>query len=281
MRVPFQTLERSWVCPALAAATIVVIFAGCPRVVAQSPGQAERVVQSAVDSELRASREDKSVWRYLDEDDAPGRAATYNAIETQNGELRRLIKLNGQPLGAQAEQKEIARIRSFVGDASAQAKARKNSDHDDAQATAFLKMLPTAFLWTIVGQTPEATTLHFTPNPSFEPPTLEARVLAAMEGQMVVATDGDRIHSLRGRLTHDVKFGYGFFGKLYQGGTFNVERRPVGGGHWEITETHVHIGGHALLFKNIGQNSDEVKTDWSPSTAQTLAEAAKELGVQP
>jgi hypothetical protein len=105
-------------------------------------------------------------------------------------------------------------------------------------------------------------------------------VLAAMEGDMVVAKDGDRIKTLHGKLTHDVKFGGGLLGKMDQGGTFSVERRAVAPGHWEITENHVHINGHALLFKTISQNADEVKTGWAPSAAKDLKQAAGELGVK-
>jgi len=42
-----------------------------------------------------------------------------------------------------------------------------------------------------------------------------------------------------------------------------VERRQVAPGYWEITETHVHISGHALFFKTIGQQEDEVKTEFT------------------
>jgi predicted metalloprotease with PDZ domain len=65
---------------------------------------------------------------------------------------------------------------------------------------------------------------------------------------------------------------------MYKGGTFDIERRQVGSGHWQITETHVHIGGHALFFKSIGTQEDEVKTDWKPSPDETLIEAARTLG---
>jgi hypothetical protein len=140
-------------------------------------------------------------------------------------------------------------------------------------------MLPDAFTWTFVTQTPETTTLHYVPNSAFHPPTMESRVLSAMEGDMVIARDGDRIRSLRGKLSHEVKIGYGLLGKLDQGGSFDIERRQVAPGHWDITENHVHIGGHALLFKNISQNADEVKTGWKPSPEKTLAEAEKSLGV--
>ena len=43
-------------------------------------------------------------------------------------------------------------------------------------------------------------------------------------------------------------------GKMDEGGTFSVERRELGPGVWEITESHVHIHGHTLLFKDIGEN---------------------------
>jgi len=34
----------------------------------------------------------------------------------------------------------------------------------------------------------------------------------------------------------------------------------VGDGHWQITETHVHIQGHALLFKSISEQEDDEKS---------------------
>ena len=100
---------------------------------------------------------------------------------------------------------------------------------------------------------------------------------APWQDRVIVARDGNRIRTLRGALTEDVKFGFGFFGRLNKGGSFDIERRQVGGGHWQITESHVHIGGHALLFKNIGQQDDETKTDWKPSTAANLREAEEQL----
>jgi hypothetical protein len=90
---------------------------------------------------------------------------------------------------------------------------------------------------------------------------------------MTVSRNGNRISTLKGRLASDVKIGFGLLGKLNEGGTFQVERREIVPGRWQITETHVHIGGHALLFKTIGQQEDEVKTEWKPSPAQTLQQA--------
>lgn len=234
-------------------------------------------VRQAVSAELEADRTDKSNWTYRENDVTPGKNAVYTTIETPKGTLRRLIELNGHPLNGDAAANEMRRIQSYVQDSAAQARARRNSAHDDAQAEELLKMLPEAFLWTKASENGESDTLNFRPNPNFDPPDMQSRVMGIMEGQMVISKEGHRIVTLRGKLSDDVLIGWGILGRLNRGGTFDVERRMVGEHHWQITETHVHIGGHALLFHTIGQQEDDVKTEWKPSTAQTLQQAVQEL----
>ncbi len=243
--------------------------------------EARAVVRAAVAAETHASHSDHSIWTYWDHDVTPGQDATYFTIETPHGTLQRMIRLNGMPLTPKQVHAETRRIDDFVNSPSAQARANRNSAHDDAQAASLLAILPDAFLWTIVSQTPQWITLRFQPNPQFDPPDMESRIMSAMAGEMIVARSGDRIRSLRGSLTHNILIGFGLLAKLYAGGTFDVERRLVGDGKWQITQTHVHIGGHALLFKTIGQQEDEVKTEWKPSTAQTLEQAARLLNDLP
>lgn len=242
-----------------------------------SDAEAQQVVRAAVDAEMHANQTDRSIWEYHDHDRVPGKDALYLSIETPQGNLRRMIALNGRPLDNELEQAEAHRIAQFVRSPSEQARARRNGEHDDRQAAAMLRMLPNAFIWTVAGQDSEGTTLNFRPNPQFDPPDMQARVMGMMAGTMVVSRNGERIRSLRGRLSADVNIGWGLLGKLNEGGTFDVERREVGNGHWQITETHVHIGGHALLFKTIGQQEDDEKTEWKPSTDTTLEAAARSL----
>jgi hypothetical protein len=247
-----------------------------------SQPEALRAVKAAVQAELASAQSDHSVWMYRDTDEEPGKRAVYNTVETPVGTLRRMIELDGRPVDAAQERAETQRIDEYVHDKSEQAKAHRNSVHDEEQARELLLMLPEAFVWTLGGETAETTTLNFAPNPAFRPPDTQARVLGAMGGQIVVTKNGNRIKTLRGSLQTDIIFGLAVFGKLNKGGTFDVERRQVAPGYWEIAETHVHIGGHALLFKSIGQQEDEVKTDWRPSTATTLeaAEAVLRAGVR-
>ncbi len=228
-------------------------------------------------SELAAAASDRSVWAYRDHDKTDGKNVVYQVIETPAGTVRRTVERDGHPLDAGEQQEEAKRVTAFVHDADALTKQRKAGEHDDAQARAMLRMLPNAFIWSVKSDTPESATLAFTPDPSFHPPNMEARVMGTMSGEMVIAKADNRIRTLRGSLSDDVKIGMGMLGHLSKGGTFDVERREVAPHHWEITETRVHIAGKALLFKTIGQQEDEIKTEWKPSTATTLEEAARQL----
>jgi hypothetical protein len=265
----------------LSAAGVAVLFFSSTLSANQAPNGSDPaaidLVRQAVAAELEANRTDKSIWVYRESNTTPEKHAVYRVIETPEGTLRRLVELNGLRLSPEQAAVELHRVKNYVNDPSAQAKARHAAAHDGAQAEELLKMLPDAFIWTRGGESGDLVTLNFRPNPNFDPPDMQSRVMGIMEGQLIISKDGHRIHTLRGRLTDDVRIGWGILGKLDRGGTFDVERRVVGDGRWQINETHVHIGGHALLFHTIGQQEDDVKTDWKPSTAHTLQEAAAQL----
>ncbi len=235
------------------------------------------LLQAAVHSELAAAETDHSVWTYRDHDKTADKDALYDVVDSPQGGVRRAIQFDGHPVGPDTRAAETQRITDFVRDPAAQAKQHRAGQHDDAQARQMLLMLPNAFIWTVKGDSGDLTTLTFRPNPTFHPPNMEARVMGLMAGELIIARADNRIRTLRGSLTDDIKIGFGMLGKLRAGGTFDVERREIAPHIWQITETHVHIDGKALLFKTIGQQEDEIKSDWKPSTAKTLQEAARQL----
>jgi predicted metalloprotease with PDZ domain len=46
---------------------------------------------------------------------------------------------------------------------------------------------------------------------------------------------------------------------------------------WQIVETHVHIEGKALFFKTIGEQQDEVQTEFTQVPPGTTLEQAVEM----
>ena len=230
------------------------------------------VVAAAVKTELNSNHTDHTAYMYYDHDVTPDHDTLFYVVETPNGNLKKKLQDHGRPLTPEERKADDDRIAKLMADKNAQLKEQKDASHDDEQAEAMLKLLPTAFIWTITGEQGDLTTLDFKPDPSFTPTDSESRVLSAMAGQITVAKGDDRIRSLKGTLTQDIRFGMGL-AKLHKNGFFQVERREVGGHHWQITESNVKIEGHALFFKTIGTIEDETRSEFKISTAQNLQQA--------
>ena len=235
-----------------------VVCAAVVGLCARAGGQsAEQIVREAVRTELYASAHDHTCWLYYDVDSKPASTVKKWVAQTPDGSLSRVLEKNGQWFSKQQDERTM---NAFIGNPSAQARQRKSGQHDDQQAAQLLNMLPQGFNWSIASRQSGETVLHFWPNQNFNPPNWQARVFAAMAGEMTVNDAQHRIVSLQGRLIHDVKFWGGLLGDLKAGGTFDVERREIGGGDWQITQTHVHIQGHALIFKTISEEEDDVES---------------------
>jgi hypothetical protein len=232
---------------------------------------AKFIVQQAVNVELEANRTDHSHWRYR-RSEAGG--TSYIIVETEHGAISRHVEENGRPASAKTLAEDDAHNQKFIHDPAMQQKQRQNGAHDDKSADELMTLLPQAFIWKVEGMTPELTTLSFRPDPNFHPPDMEARVMGQMSGTLVVDKAQHRIRTMKGRLGSDVTFGFGLLARIKQGSTFDVERRQLAPGIWEITETHVHISGHALFFKTIGDQEDEVKTEFTLVPLGTTLEQA-------
>ncbi|ADW70450.1 hypothetical protein [Granulicella tundricola] len=262
-----RTLRRT---AALLPLLLSLLTAGAQ---AQDLKDPKGLVSAAVQSELNANRTDHTAFIYRDHDTTPDHDTLNLVVETPEGLLQRRLENNGHPLNPDERRADDANINALLANVDLQRKRKKDSVHDDQQAEDFLKLLPVAFIWTLDHEQGELVYLNFKPDPNYNPSTLEQRVLSALAGQIVISLPQKRIRTIKGALVDDVKFGYGLFGRLHKGGSFQVERREVAPRHWQVTESRVHLSGHALFFKNIGDQEDEIKTDFRISPAETLKQA--------
>jgi hypothetical protein len=253
-----------------------VLVGWLPSLQAQAVSDAKALVRTAMQAELAADLNDHSRWRFRD-DQRDGMQTVSIVVETDHGSVKRVINRNGQALNEEETRAEDERVRGFIHDSTLLAKQRKDGLQDGKNAEELLRMLPEAFNWKVESEDAQKITLHFEPNPNFTPQDIKGRVLGQMAGQLVVDKGQNRIMTISGRLTQDVTIGWGLLGRLREGGTFRVERREVAPRLWQITETHVHIEGKALFFKNIGQQQDEMQTDFTQVPHGTTLEQAVEL----
>lgn len=235
----------------------------------------QQSVQQAVSTELRQDAQDHSRWLYYEVDLQPGNNVEQWVAQTSQGTLKCVVQKNGHKF---SKEQQRSAMEAYINDPALQARQKKSSQHDDEQAERMLRRLPQAFIWTKGDTRDGETVYHFKPDPNFTPPSWEARVFAAMAGDMTVDDAQHRIAKLKGTLIHEVKFFFGIFGNLQSGGSFEVQRQQLAPNVWQITQAHIHIQGHALLFKSISDQEDDVKWKFKrlPDNI-TFAEAEKLL----
>jgi hypothetical protein len=243
-------------------AFLLLVLSGAlaPRpVCAQSPSE---IVRTVVRNELDADSNDHTAWMYRDVYKSPDKNIVKLIIETQQGNLSEVVDDNGHPPSAEQHKADLDRIHQMLTDPAFRQRLKRNEQQDGKQARDMMNMLPNAFIWNIVDRGNGEVKLSFRPNPGFSPDGMNGKVLAAMSGTLVVNERQMRLRSLSGHLDKDVVFAWGLLGRINAGGTFQIVREEVGPGNWQTTQTHVHISGHALFFKTIGDQEDEITSDY-------------------
>lgn len=236
-----------------------------------------QLMREVVNGEIHTQAADHSLWSHVEIREHHGAQQKIEFIQTPQGELHRLLAINGRPLDGQQAAKETARIEKVIHHPEIFEKRAQDSKKDDEQEDHFLEMLPLAFRYRVVSRNGDIVELAFTPNPAFKPQRREGQVFREMVGNVWVDRGKKYIVKMQGRLINEVKFGDGLLGHLDKGGTFLVEQKDLGNGHWVTTRLDVHMVGKALFFKNISVQQSQSNFGYKPVPNMTLAQAVELL----
>ncbi|MBT9330225.1 hypothetical protein [Paracidobacterium acidisoli] len=225
------------------------------------------LVRIATQNELAAVREHTPLRFQLRKID-DRRDTTREIIETRNGDVARLIAVNGKPLSPDAMQAEVGRLEYLREHPELQEHRRKREQEDTDRVNGIIRLLPDAFLYRDEGMTPcpsgQCRRFTFSPKPDFDPPNLEANILRGMAGEMWIDPGQQRITRIEGHLIDDVDFGWGVLGRLHKGGTVLLEQSEVGSHQWAITRLKLNLTGRALLVKSLSIQLTEEESSFSP-----------------
>jgi len=238
---------------------------------------AQQLVREMVQNELNSGKNDPSLWRFRKITVKDSKKQMYDVIETKNGEVDRLLAVNGQPLSAEQQRAENERIQKLSADPDEQKKRAEAEKHDGAQETQLLKMLPDALTYQYAGKRGDIIRLTFKPNPNFHASTHEAEVFHHMAGVMLINNRNKRLAELSGRLITEVKFGGGILGHLDKGGTFEVKQREVARGHWDLTLLDTELAGKELFFKTISVREKTIESNYSRVPSNITVEQAAQI----
>jgi hypothetical protein len=244
----------------LFSSAVVLVVSCTSSAQSQSEAQvpAADLVKTVIRTELNAPVATEIRWKYLLDKEVDGKQETRQVVETKSGSLDRLIAIAGKPLSDAQQRDEVQRIQRFSHHPDEQRKLEQTRRKDAEQCNAFLRMIPDAFLFEYSGDSGSLVKIAFKPNPRFNPPSREAKVLHEMAGEIWVDAQQHRLVSIRGQLMNEVKFAGGLLGHLEKGGQFTVKRTEIGSGDWELTDMAINMQGKILLFKTISVQQKEL-----------------------
>jgi hypothetical protein len=229
--------------------------------------EGQALLDRALANELKAAQDASHPMRYELHKTSPRLTTTKEIFETRDGEVARLLSINDQPLSADDEQKEDARLNDLLADPGKQRHRKQAEDQDAGRALRVLRALPTAFVYQFAGQTEDANgrveKFTFRPDPNFSPPNLETEVLTEMSGEILIDAASERVTRLEGHLQQDVDFGWGILGRLNKGGWIAIDQADVGGGQWRIVRFKMQMSGR-VVFKNRVFDTTEEESKFVP-----------------
>lgn len=243
--------------------TCILVVAVCTfglRATAQT--DAQQLVRQVAANESRARGSGHTPWLYTFHRVDADKSEVREVVHTNDGPLYRVLSRNGQPLTAENQRKEDARIQELLHDPAKQQQEAHKFQHDLEEALKLMNILPEAFLFRIEGQEGELLRMSFEPNPQYRPGTRAARVAHAMRGTILVHPGQKRLAELKGIITNDVKFWGGILGTIRKGGTFQFRQTEVAPGQWVAKLIDVHMTGRVLLFHSINKQQHWTFSDF-------------------
>ncbi|HEY1501329.1 MAG TPA: hypothetical protein VGF88_17275 [Acidobacteriaceae bacterium] len=214
---------------------------------------------------------------------------TQAIIETRQGDVALAIAANGKPLNADLHQAQLDRLNDLDAHPDLQEHRHKREQDDTARADKLMRMLPDAFLYHYEDLVPCASAgshdasespsssppadapaplecyhLTFRPNPAWNPPDTESRILRGMAGEVWIEKSQERLTCLNAQLITDVDFGWGIVGHLDKGGTVFLEQTEMSPHDWELSRMKLNLTGKALLVKSLNIHLTEEMADYFP-----------------
>jgi hypothetical protein len=262
-------------------ASFVVALLGCTLFAqAEAPVPAQppqQLVADVIYNEIQDRGVD-SFWEYRSVRVSGTQNVVREQVETADGPIFRVIEDHGNPLDAEEQRREDARLRELVQKPGAMARVQQDHLQDEERMKKVMEMLPQAFLFEYDGPSQgDQVRIAFRPNPNFTPTNYEARVIRAMAGTFTVNQRLKRMIDMRGSTVERVDFGYGILGHVEKGGTFEIRREQVSATRWKTNLVEVHIQGKILLLKNVTKDQRESRSDFRPVPHDISLTAAKNL----
>jgi hypothetical protein len=173
---------------------------------------------------------------------------TRSVIETPEGRADRIVLFDDHALSPEQQAKQQRRLEKLLSDRDAVKSEAQEQRSELQRRIRMVKAFPTAVLFDFVGREGGLLRFDFRPNPDFSPKDRETQMYRGMNGFVLVEPVQERLVRVEGKLVKDVSFGWGIFGRLYKGGTYEIAQTQIVPGTWRITTLNVDVRGRVFFF---------------------------------
>jgi hypothetical protein len=236
---------------------------------------AGELVGVVVANEL-TDREQLRKWICTIEKRTGKQTLTQLQVETKDGPLYRLLLVDGATLDAGQRKQDDARIGRLMKDPRPLQKLKQAQADDELKLQKLISLMPRAFVYDYDGAEENLLRITFRPNPDYNPPSYEARIVHSLAGTILVDTQRKRLAKITGHLVNRVEFGYGLLGRI-DSGTLELERVEVGPQQWKTAFINTHFSGRMVLFKTINKDQFERRSDFRVVSSDLSLAEAKDL----
>ena len=205
-------------------------------------------------------------------------------------EVSTLVKINGQPLSAEAQKKENARVLKQIDEleknaskkASPDQKAKqeqKQEEEEEVSIDAFLRACQFVNPRRERFRGQDVLVFDFEPNPEFKARSLVEKVIQKLGGVIWIDEKALDVVRLDAFFVNNVKFAGGLLADLQKGTRVVLEQTYVNNEVWLPTYEEVHIDVRVLLVKGIKVDGTTRYSDYKKFNVETLSTIGKPRAV--
>ena len=232
-----------------------------PWLVAQNPSEIMQQSVKVTNQDWAAAPD----FDYCERDKDGDGSKTYAVTMLFVSRYKRLVSVNGHPLNAGEQNKEIEKFRDEAAHRKAEPKGQREQriaqslesrkrDHN------FMQQLPNAFDFRLSGtkrlNNHETYVLQATPQPGYQPPSTETQALKGMEGTLWIDTKTFHWVKVQAEVKHPVSI-RAFLAKVEPGTKFQLEKMPVAQDVWLPRHFSMHSSAKVLFFFSRKKSEDD------------------------
>jgi hypothetical protein len=204
-------------------------------------------------------------------------------------EVSTLVKLNGQPLSAEAQKKENARVLKQIDDLEKNASKKQTADQkskqeqkeeeeEEVSIDAFLRACQFVNPRRERFRGQDVLVFDFEPNPEFKAHTLVEKVIQKLGGVIWIDEKALDVVRIDAFFVNNVKIAGGLVADLQQGTRVVLEQTYVNNEVWLPTYEEVHVDVRVLLVKGIKVDGSTRYFDYKKFNVETLSSIGKPKG---